>query len=389
MFLSLNADEVNIAKCSWSGCVSGHRVGRLTSRWLLAFYGEVYYYDALNLLSMLEGFMVFLVTGAAGFIGSALCGSLLQSGNKVIGIDNLNPYYSVDLKKARLKHFCSNPDFTFYKLDIKDKACVDFLLEREPQIECVVHLAAQAGVRYSLEDPHTYIDANVMGHLNILELCRHHTACKHLLYASSSSVYGGNSKLPFSIKDRVDNPVSLYAATKKSCELMTHSYSSLYGICATGLRFFTVYGPWGRPDMAAFIFTKAILNDEEIPVFNGGNMRRNFTYIDDIVEGVQACIEKSPVIQSGSNSNCPRHTIFNLGNNRSESLIEFIREIESATGRTAKIKYLPMQPGDVKETVADISETMVVLGFAPKTNVSDGIPQFVNWYKNFYQVREK
>lgn len=322
--------------------------------------------------------MTILVTGAAGFIGYHVCQKLLQRQEKVIGIDNLNHYYDVRLKEARLAELKSQPHFEFYKIDIANKTDFDDFIKKNTHITRIVHLAAQAGVRYSLTNPFAYTEANVVGHLAILEACRT-LPIKHLVYASSSSVYGANQKLPFSVNDPVDHPISLYAATKRSTELMSYTYSHLFGIPATGLRFFTVYGPWGRPDMSAFIFTDAIFSDEEIPVFNQGDMRRNFTYIDDIVAGTIACLDNPP------NPHSPLHRIYNIGNNRSEPLMGFIQTLENIIGKKAKIRFEAMQPGDVKETIADISDTTRDFGFLPKTHITEGLTQFVSWYRKYYE----
>lgn len=324
--------------------------------------------------------MTTLVTGAAGFIGYHTCQYLLNQGENVIGIDNLNPYYDVKLKQARLQQLQANANFGFHLLDIADREATLKLFLNTPQIKRVIHLAAQAGVRYSLTHPFAYADSNLVGHLSILEACRALPELTHLVYASSSSVYGANEKLPFSVKDPVDQPISLYAATKRACELMSYTYSHLHGIPATGLRFFTVYGPWGRPDMSAFLFTKAILEDQEIPVFNHGDMRRNFTYIDDIIQGVIRCLHKPPVQQT-----IP-HRVYNIGNSRSEPLMHFIKTLENTIGKKAKIRFEGMQPGDVKETIADISDTTQDFGFIPKTNIEDGLKHFVEWYRSFYGI---
>lgn len=321
--------------------------------------------------------MTTLVTGAAGFIGSHVCHALLKQGKKVIGIDNLNCYYPISLKEARLESLLPLPNFTFHKLNIADKDALQSCLNQYQDIDNIIHLAAQAGVRYSLINPYAYIDSNLVGHLNILEVCRFLPTLKHFIYASSSSVYGANQKLPFSVQDRADHPISLYAATKRSGELMSYTYSHLYNIPTTGLRFFTVYGPWGRPDMSAFIFTKAIFSDEEIPIFNHGDMRRNFTYIDDIVDGILACMEHP------SNETVP-HRIYNLGNNESESLMEFVNVLEKITGKKAKLRFEDIQPGDVKETIADISDATRDFGFKPKTPLYEGMKQFVDWYRSYY-----
>lgn len=324
--------------------------------------------------------MTILVTGAAGFIGFHVCQHLLQRGEQIIGFDNLNPYYDVQLKQARLKLLEKNPHFKFHLVNIADRAAVQDIVQQNPGIKKIVHLAAQAGVRYSLTHPFAYADSNLLGHLVMLEAARSLPELEHMVYASSSSVYGANQKLPFSVSDAVDQPISLYAATKRSCELMSYTYSHLHGIPSTGLRFFTVYGPWGRPDMSAFLFTKAILEDKEIAVFNHGDMRRNFTYIDDIVQGTIACLDKSPT------NNKVLHRIYNIGNNRSEPLMHFIETLEKTIGKKAKIRFEDMQPGDVKETIADISDTIQDFGFMPKTNIEEGLKQFVSWYRSFYGI---
>ena len=315
--------------------------------------------------------MKILVTGAAGFIGFHLSKSLLDDGFEVLGIDNINDYYDPNLKYARLEQLKPNKNFTFEKIDIADresltKAFIDFKPNK------VVNLAAQAGVRYSIENPYAYMDANLVGFLNIIELCRHNNV-EGLIYASSSSVYGGNTKIPFSVEDRVDKPIALYGATKRANELIACSYSHLYSLHTTGLRYFTVYGPWGRPDMAMFIFTKKILVGEPIPVFNNGNMKRDFTYIDDIIAGTKAAIDK--------NYKCE---VFNLGNHRSEQLMDVVSLIEQNLGRKAEINFLPMQPGDVPESFADIDKSSEMLNFKPTTNVDVGIGKFINWYNEFY-----
>jgi len=312
-----------------------------------------------------------LVTGAAGFIGFHLSKSLLDDGYNVLGIDNVNDYYDPKLKWARLDILKKYKNFNFKRIDISDRDTLTTAFEKfKPQK--VVNLAAQAGVRYSLTNPYAYMESNLVGLLNIIELCRHNNV-EGLIYASSSSVYGGNEKIPFSIEDRVDNPISLYAATKKANELIANSYSHLYGLHTTGLRFFTVYGPWGRPDMAMFIFTRKILAEEPIPVFNNGNMKRDFTYIDDIVSGTRAAIDK--------NYQCE---IFNLGIHKSEQLLDMISLIEKKLGKIAEIKFLPMQPGDVKESFADIQYSFEKLGFEPKTSIEEGISLFISWYKEYF-----
>ncbi len=332
-----------------------------------------------------------LVTGAAGFIGFHLCQRLLQDGHRAIGIDNLNDYYDVKLKQDRLIQLREHPNFTFHQLDLADREGMERLFDRY-QFEVVVNLAAQAGVRYSLENPRAYIDSNITGFSNILEGCRHHRV-KHLVYASSSSVYGANTKMPFSVHDNVDHPVSLYAATKKSNELMAHTYSHLYAIPTTGLRFFTVYGPWGRPDMAPILFTKAILAGKAIDVFNYGKMRRDFTYIDDIVEGVVRVIQKIPqpnplwtgaLPDPGTSKAC--YKIYNIGNSQPVELLNFIETIEECLGKKAQKNFLPMQAGDVVATYADVDDLMQDVGFKPQTSLTEGISNFIEWYLNYYQV---
>ena len=324
--------------------------------------------------------MTVLVTGAAGFIGYHTCVRLLDRGEDVIGVDTLNDYYDVALKDARLARLLPRHGFRFTKTDIADRAAMHALAEAHPEIDRYINLAAQPGVRYSLEAPHAYSHANVEGQLVMLELARHNPRLKHFVYASSSSVYGANSKLPFSEQDRVDQPISLYAATKRAGELMTYCYSHLYQIPATGLRFFTVYGPWGRPDMAAYLFAKAIVAGDPIPVFNNGDLRRDFTYIDDIVSGILAVLDRPPAIQPDGT----RARIYNIGNNQSEALLDFIDAIVKSLGREAKITFLPMQPGDVPETYADITAISRDAGFAPTTPVSVGIPKFVTWFKEYH-----
>lgn len=333
-----------------------------------------------------------LVTGAAGFIGYHLSDRLLNDGHQVIGIDNLNNYYDVTLKESRLKLLVDREQFTFYKLDLADRKAIDLLFALY-DFEIVINLAAQAGVRYSLTNPRAYIDSNIIGFSNILEGCRHHPV-KHLVYASSSSVYGANTKMPFSVRDNVDRPVSLYAATKKSNELMAHTYSHLYAIPTTGLRFFTVYGPWGRPDMAPILFTKAILAGKSIDVFNYGKMSRDFTYIDDIVEGVIQVIKNIPQpnplwIDDDSNpssSNAP-YKLYNIGNSQPIELLDFIKTIENCLGKTAQKNFLPLQAGDVVSTYADVTDLMRDVGFQPTTSLKDGIYKFIDWYLNYYQIK--
>lgn len=335
--------------------------------------------------------MKILVTGAAGFIGASLSLKLLERGDEVVGIDNLNDYYDVNLKLARLERLRGYERFKFIKLEIADKAAVEALFARE-RFQRVMHLAAQAGVRYSITHPHAYIDANIVGFINILEGCRHHTV-EHLAYASSSSVYGANTKMPFSIHDTVDHPVSLYAATKKANELMAHTYSHLYKLPTTGLRFFTVYGPWGRPDMSLFLFTRNIMEGKPIDVFNYGNHRRDFTYIDDIVEGVIRVIDQPAQANADWRSENPDpassfapYRLYNIGNNQPVPLLTFIETLEKCLGKAAIKNLLPMQPGDVPETYADVSELVDDLGYKPATLLEDGIRNFVQWYKDFYEI---
>ena len=328
--------------------------------------------------------MKVLLTGVAGFIGYHVALKLLARGDTVIGVDNLNNYYDVRLKQARLADIEARQNaknFSFIKLDLADNAATQQLFAHEKP-DSVIHLAAQAGVRYSLENPHAYISSNIVAFTNILEACR---AIKpqHLVYASSSSVYGGNTKLPFSEADSVDHPVSLYAATKKANELMAHTYSHLYGLPTTGLRFFTVYGPWGRPDMSPFLFADAIINNKPIKVFNHGDMMRDFTYIDDIVEGVIRVLDKPAT--SSTNSGAP-YRVFNIGNNQPEQLMDFIGLLESAIGKTAQKEFLPMQAGDVKATYADTSALKAWVGFKPHTPLNEGVEKFVNWYRQFYRI---
>ena len=335
--------------------------------------------------------MKILVTGVAGFIGHHLALRLLARGDDVVGIDNMNNYYDVVLKENRLKRLVPSASFRFVKLDLADAPGIAALFAAE-KFDVVVNLAAQAGVRYSLENPQAYIDANLVGFTNILEGCRHQKV-KHLVFASSSSVYGANTKLPFAESDAVDHPISLYAASKKANELMAHTYASLFGLPCTGLRFFTVYGPWGRPDMALFLFTKAILADEPIKVFNHGNMVRDFTYIDDIVEGVVRVIDRpaepDPAWTGASpdpaTSFAP-YRIFNIGNNTPVELMRYIRAVEAALGKKAKMEMLGMQMGDVRVTSADISRLEAWVGFRPQTKVEEGIDKFVAWYREYYGV---
>ena len=334
--------------------------------------------------------MKVLLTGVAGFIGSHVCRRLAKEGYHVLGIDNVNDYYDVELKEGRLNSI-ENDNFHFLKLDIVDKDRLEKTFD-EFKPDYVIHLAAQAGVRYSLINPQTYIDSNITGFLNILEACRKFSP-KHLIYASSSSVYGLNKKMPFSENHHTDHPKSLYAASKKSNELMAHTYSDLFGIPTTGLRFFTVYGPWGRPDMALFIFTNSIVQGKPIKVFNGGEMRRDFTYIDDIVDGIVRLIPSIPeqnIISDHFNpvpsiSSSP-YRLFNIGNNKPVNLNYFIEKIEESLGMKAIRENLPMQPGDVEETFADISSLQKMINFQPKTSIEEGIPKFIEWYKDFYKI---
>ena len=324
--------------------------------------------------------MAILVTGAAGFIGSHVCRALLERGTAVVGLDNLDPYYDVKLKEARLDRLRARPRFAFERLDIADAPAMLGLMGRHPDIDGVVHLAAQAGVRYSLIDPYAYMRTNVQGHLALLEACRTLKTLRHLVFASTSAVYGANTKLPFAVEDRVDSPISVYAASKRSAELQSFTYGHLFGIPQTGLRFFTVYGPWGRPDMAAFIFTRKILAGEPIDVFNNGDMRRDFTYIDDVTAGVVAALDHPP-----QGPGVPVR-LYNLGNSRVEPLMRFIEILQEALGKKADIRFGPMQPGDVKATYADIAPAARDFGFAPRTFIAEGLPRFVAWYREYYGV---
>lgn len=332
--------------------------------------------------------MTILVTGAAGFIGFHVARRLMARGERVVGIDNLNDYYSVKLKRDRLARQAADfgDSFRFHEVDFADAGALGAALEGL-EFDRIVHLGAQAGVRYSIENPGAYVQANLVGHLNLLELARHRGS-SHMVYASSSSVYGGNETLPFRVEDRVDHPLSLYAATKKADELMSETYAHLYRLPQTGLRFFTVYGPWGRPDMAMWLFTKAILAGAPIHVFGEGNMRRDFTYIDDIVTGVVAALDNPPPDdgeEKAGGSKGP-HRLYNIGNHRSEELTRMIALIEQACGRAAEKLLLPMQPGDVRDTYADISAIQRDLGFAPTTSIDEGVPKFVAWYREYHGV---
>ncbi|MDD4692513.1 MAG: NAD-dependent epimerase [Eubacterium aggregans] len=318
------------------------------------------------------------ITGAAGFIGYHLSKALLDQGETIVGYDNLNDYYEVSLKESRLKNLAPYDNFTFIKGDLGDKAALEDVFKTYG-FDIVINLAAQAGVRYSIENPEAYINSNIIGFFNILECCRHYPV-KHLIYASSSSVYGANKKIPFSTEDPVDHPVSLYAATKKSNELLAYSYSKLYDIPATGLRFFTVYGPYGRPDMAYFSFTQNILADKPIKVFNHGDMYRDFTYIDDIVEGIIRLIPHTPQ----ADENNVRYKVYNIGNNQPEKLLDFIGILEDCIGKEAQKAFYPMQPGDVYQTYADVTDLMADVGFKPSTSLKDGLSQFWTWYKAYY-----
>ena len=336
-------------------------------------------------------FAKILVTGAAGFIGHGLCQRLLAEGRTVVGLDNLNDYYDPQLKRDRLARLQVYPGFSHAFFDMADREQCAALFAAE-RFDAVVNLAAQAGVRYSLVNPHSYVDTNLVGFVNLLEGCRH-TGVQHLVYASSSSVYGANTRMPFSVHDNVDHPVSLYAASKKANELMAHTYSHLFALPTTGLRFFTVYGPWGRPDMALFLFTRAILEDRPIDVFNNGNMERDFTYIDDIVEGVVRVIDRvaeaNPEWRGDrpdpATSYCPWR-VFNIGNNSKERLMRYIEVLEECLGRTAKKNFLPMQAGDVPATYADVQDLVRTVGFKPSTPIEVGVRHFVDWYRDYYKV---
>ena len=333
----------------------------------------------------------FLVTGAAGFIGSHVCQSLLARGDEVVGLDNLNDYYEVQLKKDRLAQLEGRPGFRFLRMDVADRTAMATLFSEE-RFDRVIHLAAQAGVRYSLENPHAYVDSNLVGFMNILEGCRH-SQVGHLVYASSSSVYGANTRMPFSVHHNVDHPVSLYAASKKANELMAHTYAHLYGLPCTGLRFFTVYGPWGRPDMALFLFTRAILAGRPIDVYNHGKMRRDFTFIDDIVEGVVRTTDHVAQPNPDWDSDRPDpgtsrapYRIYNIGNNQPVELLHLIEVLERALGKKAEKNLLPIQPGDVPATFADVEALVQDVGFKPSTSIEEGVERFVRWYRHYYNV---
>jgi UDP-glucuronate 4-epimerase len=335
--------------------------------------------------------MAILVTGAAGFIGSHVSHRLLDRGEEVVGVDDLNAYYDPALKEARLARLAPKRGFSFVKLDIADRAGMEALFARH-RFDRVVHLAAQAGVRYSIENPHAYVQANIVGFQNILEGCRH-AQSRHLVYASSSSVYGGNARLPFSVSDSVDHPLSLYAASKKANELFAHTYSHLFGLPTTGLRFFTVYGPWGRPDMALFLFTRNILAGKPIDVFNNGRHRRDFTYIDDIVEGVVRALDRPAAANPAFDARTPDPgtssapwRVYNIGNARPVELLDYIAAIERATGRQATMNMLPLQPGDVPDTMADVTALESDTGYRPTTTVETGVARFVEWYRAYYGV---
>ena len=330
-----------------------------------------------------------LVTGAAGFIGFHISQRLLAEGNEVVGIDNLSPYYDVRLKEDRLRQLAPNGNFRFIHAELADRAAMERLFAQErPRV--VVHMAAQAGVRHSVENPHAYVDSNLVGFVNVLEGCRR-SGVEHMVFASSSSVYGANTRTPFSVHHNVDHPVSLYAATKKANELMAHTYAALYGLSCTGLRLFTVYGPWGRPDMAPYLFTRAILEDRPIEIYNEGRMRRDFTFIDDIVEGVARVIPRIPAANTRWSGDSPDpatsfapYRIYNIGNGRPVDLMEFIALLEKHLGRKAKRKLLPMQPGDVEETCADVDDLIADAGFRPRTPVEEGIGHYVRWFQSYY-----
>ncbi len=332
-----------------------------------------------------------LVTGAAGFIGFHISKRLLEQGREVVGLDNMNDYYDPVIKETRISQLTPNAGFKFIEKDLSERAAMEDLFATEG-FDGVINMAAQAGVRYSLINPHSYVDSNLVGFVNVLEGCRHNNV-KHLVFASSSSVYGANTSMPFSVHDNVDHPVSIYAASKKANELMAHSYSHLYGLPCTGLRFFTVYGPWGRPDMALFLFTKAILEDRPIDVFNHGKMRRDFTYIDDIVEGVVRVLDMPARPDPGWTGEAPdpgssyvSYKLYNIGNNQPVELLRFIEIIEDCLGKKARMNMLPMQPGDVPATYANIDDLMRDVGFRPETTLEEGIPRFISWYRDYYRT---
>jgi len=332
-----------------------------------------------------------LITGGAGFIGAHLARKLIDGGAEVVGLDNLNDYYDPQLKRDRMAALAEGPLFTHVNINLADRKGVEGLFQKH-KFDAVVNLAAQAGVRYSLINPHSYVDTNLVGFVNILEGCKH-SGVKHLVYASSSSVYGANTKMPFSVHDNVDHPVSLYAASKKANELMAHTYSHLFQLPTTGLRFFTVYGPWGRPDMALFLFTRAILAGKPIDVFNNGNMERDFTYVEDIIEGVYRVIHKVPQAASSWNSDIPDpatsycpYRIYNIGNNNKKKLLRYIEVLEECLGRKAEKNLLPMQPGDVPATYADVDDLVMDFDYKPGTTLEYGIGKFVDWYKDYYQI---
>ncbi len=338
----------------------------------------------------LDNKKTYLVTGAAGFIGFHLSKRLLDEGCTVFGVDNLNDYYDVNLKESRLEIINKYDKFKFFKVDLQDKGALEQIF-KENKVDIVINLAAQAGVRYSITNPDVYIQSNIVGFLNVLEVCRYNKV-EHLLYASSSSVYGMNEVMPFSVHHNVDHPISLYAATKKSNELMAHTYSHLYNLPTTGLRFFTVYGPWGRPDMALFLFTDAIINDKPIKVFNHGNMKRDFTYIDDIVEGVVRLLNNPPKqnenwdkIEADPGTSSAPYKVYNIGNNKPVELMDYIETIEKYLGKEAKKEYLPLQDGDVPVTYADVDDLMKDVGFKPDTSIDEGIGKFVEWYVKYYK----
>jgi len=332
-----------------------------------------------------------LLTGAAGFIGFHVAQRLLADGERVVGLDNLSDYYDPSLKQARLDRLRSDPGFAFERVDVSDRAAMPEVFRRHRPAR-VVHLAAQAGVRYSLQNPHAYVDANLVGFVNVLEGCRHH-GVEHLVFASSSSVYGASTRLPFSVHDNVDHPLSLYAATKKANELMAHTYAHLYGLPSTGLRFFTVYGPWGRPDMALFLFTKTILEDRPIDVFNEGRMQRDFTYVDDVAEGIVRVLAKPPASDPAWSGDRPDpgtsrapYRIYNIGNDRPVELLRYIEVLERCLGKRARMNLLPMQAGDVPATRADIADLERDFGYRPRTSVEEGVARFVDWYRDYYRV---